>query len=79
MLALPEGDVAGSGWGLTLFMRRGTVAWMEAWPSMEGTDGMARHGTDDRSPVQPLPSVVPEELVLVLAEIVAGRYQEVAA
>jgi hypothetical protein len=25
-------EPAGSGWGRSLFMRRGLLAWMEAWP-----------------------------------------------
>jgi hypothetical protein len=77
--ALPDADVTDSGWGLALFMRRGTVAWMEAWPSIKEADGKVTTGTDGAPCPQSSRVTIPKELVMVLAEIITGCWQEVAA
>lgn len=77
--ALADVDVIDSGWGLALFMRRGTVAWMKAWPSIEEADGKATTGTDGAPCPQSSQVAIPKELVMVLAEIITGCWQEVAA
>lgn len=77
--AMPAGDMARAGWGLALFMRRGTVAWMEAWPAVEEARDEAIGGRDGAASLPAMPGAVPKELVLVLAGMIASRFQEVAA
>lgn len=77
--ALEEG-CGGRGWGLTLFLRRGMVAWMGAWPQTSSA-APAREQATPEEPEQRmrLSTELRDEVVSVWVDMVLHTQQEVFA
>lgn len=77
--ALEQG-CGGQGWGLALFLRRGLVAWMRAWPQAPSP---ARRCEEPRheEPEQPLrfSAELQEEVISVWVDMVLNQEEEVCA
>ena len=63
-------------WGLNLFMRRGLVAWMQAWPKPSGADLPAPQLVLSRAPPRTWSTSLSNQLVTVLANMVFTARQE---
>lgn len=71
-------EPTGGGWGRSLFVRRGLLAWMEAWPPDSGSDESGTPGmpavtagpTTTETP--PLSSGLYQEMTRVLVEMILG-------
>jgi len=77
--ALEQG-CGGRGWGLTLFLRRGLVAWMRAWPQAS----VAEPPREQATPEEPeqkmrLSTELRDEVVSVWVGMVLHTQQEVFA
>lgn len=63
-----------NGWELALLVRRGVVAWMRAWPTVEEPHAPCRHATSpaDTSQVAQItiPSSVCEQITSVLVNMI---------
>ena len=77
--ALEQG-CGGRGWGLTLFLRRGLVAWMRAWPPTSSPNP-ARERATREEPEQRmrLSTELRDEVVSVWVDMVLHKQEEVFA
>lgn len=77
--ALEQGE-RGPGWGLALFLRRGLVAWMRAWPPRSSAqprrEGAAREEPEERIRAS---TELRQEVVLVLVDMLLHKQEEVCA
>jgi hypothetical protein len=80
-----EEDPMGGGWGLTLFLRRGLVAWMHAWPpgSPRGSDRSEAHAGGELVPAEndppvreSFPSHLRRPVAALLADMILETRQE---
>jgi hypothetical protein len=78
--------MAGGGWGMTLFLRRGVAAWMRAWPAesdrpparpRERLAPVSDSEEPELSPGQDLPSQLYRSVAKLLAEMLLQTRQEV--
>jgi hypothetical protein len=72
-----------AGWGVTLFMQRGTVAWMKAWPASDvgSAVGGSRPVVEKEACdiLADVPAALPREVILVLVDMLVKRCREQAA
>ena len=72
-----------AGWGVTLFMQRGTVAWMKAWPASD--EGSAVGGSrpavekEVSGMLVDVPAALSRKVILVLVDMLVKRCREEAA
>ncbi len=72
-----------AGWGVALFMQRGTVAWMKAWPASD--EGFVMGGSrpivekEACDILVDVPAALPREVILVLVDMITKRRREEAA
>ena len=75
--ALDQGD-GRPGWGLTLFLRRGLVAWMRVWPQTVSPEPrreqLAREESEER---KGLSAGLHDEVVSVWVNMVLHKQEEV--
>ena len=71
VLAEPEGG----GWGRALLLRRGLVAWMQAWPSDEEASKPAEPSVGATT----LPTGLCGEVTRVLVNIILDRSKELVS
>jgi hypothetical protein len=77
--ALEQG-CGGRGWGLTLFLRRGMVAWMHAWPQTSSAKPPREQATrEDPEEKRPLSAELRDEVVSVWVDMVLHKQEEVFA
>ena len=77
--ALEQG-CGGRGWGLTLFLRRGLVAWMSAWPPASSPNPPREQATPEEPEQRMrLSTELRDEVVSVWVDMVLHRQQEVFA
>jgi hypothetical protein len=72
VLVEPEGG----GWGRALLLRRGLVAWMEAWPSDEGARQEASKPAQPLAEATTLPTGVCGEITRVLVNMIIDQIKE---
>ena len=75
--AVEEG-CGGRGWGLTLFLRRGLVAWMRAWPQTSSPTRPREQDTrEEPEKRMRLSTELRDEVVSVWVDMVLHTQQEV--
>ena len=76
--ALQQG-CGGRGWGLTLFLRRGLVAWMRAWPPAPSPEPR-REETRREEPEERLrfSAELRDEVVSVWVDMILDKEEEVS-
>jgi hypothetical protein len=72
VLVEPEGG----GWGRALLLRRGLVAWMEAWPSNEGASQEASKSSQPSVEAMTLPVGLCGEITRVLVNMILDQTKE---
>lgn len=75
ILAEPEGG----GWGRALLLRRGLVAWMQAWPSDEGIGQEATTPAEPSAAATTLPAGLCGEITRVLVNMILAQGKELAS
>jgi hypothetical protein len=77
--ALEQG-CGGRGWGLTLFLQRGLVAWMRAWPQTSLPKPSREQATrEEPEEKMYLSTELRDEVVSVWVNIVLNKQEEVFA
>jgi len=77
--AVEEG-CEGRGWGLTLFLRRGLVAWMRAWPQTSSPTRPREQDTrEEPEKRMRLSTELRDEVVSVWVNMVLHKQEEVFA
>ena len=77
--ALEQG-CGGRGWGLTLFLRRGLVAWMRAWPAAPSSEPRREEAKREEPEERlRLSTGVRDEVVSVWVDMVLNQQEEVLA
>ena len=67
----------GSGWGRSLFMRRGLLAWMEAWPpENDSRTPLATPAAPTASETPALSSGVYQEMTRILIDMILDTKEE---
>jgi hypothetical protein len=72
ILAEPEGR----GWGRALLLRRGLVAWMQAWPSDESGVQAAPKSAEPAAPAPTLPADLGSAITQVLVNMILDQAKE---
>jgi hypothetical protein len=75
ILAEPEGG----GWGRALLLRRGLVAWMQAWPSDGEIGPEATKPAESSAPATPLPAGLCAEITRVLVNMILDQRKELVS
>lgn len=75
-----EQGCGGRGWGLTLFLRRGFVAWMQAWPQTSSA-GRRQEAAPQEEPGERIRvrAELRDEVVSVWVNMVLHKHEEVFA
>ena len=75
--AIQERRSLESGWELALLVRRGLVAWMRAWPTVEERPTLHDHAdsqvNDSQAASITIPSAVCDEITSVLVSMILPR------
>jgi hypothetical protein len=72
--ATSRSEQGSEGWGLTLFLRRGMTAWMQAWAQC--TDPDAPNAQSRPAMTAPVPIDLRGQVATLLAGIILGLQQE---
>ena len=73
------GRTEGGGWGRALLLRRGLVAWMQAWPSDESTGQEATTPAEPSAAATTLPAGLCGEITRVLVNMILDQGKELAS
>lgn len=69
-------EPAGGGWGRALLLRRGLLAWMQAWPIDDSADQKAAKPAEPSATATTLPAGLSGEITRVLVNMILDQGKE---